>query len=216
MKYYYPDHMLCCDEGQGYHLPSSWDGSKHTEHHFQLAPGNKGIMFFNAWSHNYLQWLFYKQVYTQWSLNKTLSARSGGGSCSSCWVGCFGKLEPLVNLPDRGNIKYTRSCPQKNIFLKQYKPGSSRTSSRKKLKSFEFEMSVNFVCECLQFILETVWKQWGFFSNFEKVDWFQHNLDFDDIQKMCDLILKGVDVQAYLYALILNVHIRKVIQYFQL
>ena len=135
MKCYYPDHMLCCDEGQGSHLPSSWDGSKHTKHHFQLAPGNKVIMLvFNAWSHNYLQWLFYKQVYTQWSLNKTLSARSEGGSCSSCWVGCFGKLGPLVNLPDREYVKYTRSCPQKNIFLKQYKPGSSRTSSRKKLK----------------------------------------------------------------------------------
>lgn len=171
-KCYYPDHMLCCDEGQGFHLPSSWDGSKHTEHHFRLAPGNKVIsLFFKAWSDNYLQWLFYKQVYTQWSLNKTLSARSEGGSCSSCWVGCFGKLGPLVNLPDKENIKYTRSCPQKNIFLKQYKPGSSRTSSRKKLKSFEFEMSVNFVCECLQFILEALsGNNEFFFLIFEKGD----------------------------------------------
>ena len=83
-----------------------------------------------------------------------------------------------------------KSCPQKKFFLKQYKPGSSRTSSRKKLKSFEFEMSVNFVCKCLQFILTLSGNNEGF--TFFCKRWLSF-IDLSEICKKCDLILKGVD-----------------------
>lgn len=64
----------------------------------------------------------------------------------------------------------TEKLSPKRIFFKQYKPGSSRTSSRKKLKSFEFEMSVNFVCKCLQFIVTLSGNNEGFIFIFAKVD----------------------------------------------
>ena len=56
-------------------------------------------------------------------------------------------------------------------------------------------MSVNFVCECLQFMLWTVWQQMdeGIFLYLQKLTWFHHFIVYVDFFKKCELILKGVD-----------------------
>ena len=55
-------------------------------------------------------------------------------------------------------------------------------------------MSVNFVCECLQFILENLSRNNKFFFDFLKMlTWFQNYIDLDNIYEMCDLLLKIVD-----------------------